>query len=35
MDVIGDRWTLLVMREAYYGTTRFEEYFVGAASPGS
>ena len=34
MDVIGDRWTLLVMREAYYGTTRFDdfEYFVGAAS---
>jgi DNA-binding HxlR family transcriptional regulator len=33
MDVIGDRWTLLVMREAYYGTTRFDEfeYFVGAA----
>jgi DNA-binding HxlR family transcriptional regulator len=31
--VIGDRWTLLIMREAYYGTTRFDdfEYFVGAA----
>ena len=33
MEVIGDRWTLLVIREAYYGTTRFDdfEYFVGAA----
>ena len=23
-DVIGDRWTLLILREAFYGVTRFE-----------
>jgi DNA-binding HxlR family transcriptional regulator len=24
--VVGDRWTLLLVREAFLGTTRFEEY---------
>src|SRR5689334_21911732 len=23
-DAIGDRWTLLILREAFYGVTRFE-----------
>jgi DNA-binding HxlR family transcriptional regulator len=33
MDVIGDRWMILILREAYYGVTRFDEFehFVGAA----
>ena len=26
MEVIGDRWTILVLREAYYGVTRFDEF---------
>lgn len=25
MDVVGDRWTFLVLRELYMGATRFEE----------
>jgi DNA-binding HxlR family transcriptional regulator len=33
MDVVGDRWTVLILREAYYGVTRFDEfeYYVGIA----
>jgi DNA-binding HxlR family transcriptional regulator len=33
MDMIGDRWTILILREAYYGVTRFDEFehYVGAA----
>jgi DNA-binding HxlR family transcriptional regulator len=26
LSVVGDRWTLLVLREAFLGTTRFEDY---------
>jgi DNA-binding HxlR family transcriptional regulator len=26
IDIIGDRWTLLVMREAFYGTRRFGQF---------
>ena len=31
---IGDRWSILLLREAYYGTRRFDEfqYYVGLAS---
>jgi len=25
MEVIGDHWTLLILREAFYGVTRFED----------
>ena len=34
MDVVGDRWSILILREAYYGVTRFDEfeYYVGIAS---
>ena len=28
LDVIGERWTLLVLREAFYGARRFEEFFA-------
>lgn len=33
MDAVGDRWTLLLLREAYYGVRRFDEfqYYVGLA----
>ncbi|MFC3123847.1 winged helix-turn-helix transcriptional regulator [Pseudoroseomonas globiformis] len=26
MAVLGERWALLVLREAFYGTTRFDEF---------
>jgi len=26
LNVFGDAWTLLIMREAYYGTTRFSDF---------
>src|SRR5271168_490339 len=34
MDAIGDRWSILLLREAYYGTKRFDkfQYYVGLAS---
>jgi DNA-binding HxlR family transcriptional regulator len=33
MEVVGDRWSILVLREAYYGTRRFDEfqYYLGVA----
>jgi len=34
MEVVGDRWSILILREAYYGVKRFDEfeYYVGIAS---
>ena len=26
LDVVGDRWTLLVLRDAFYGVRRFEDF---------
>lgn len=26
LDVVGDPWTLLVIREAFFGTTRFDDF---------
>ncbi|MCV6625868.1 MAG: helix-turn-helix transcriptional regulator [Cellvibrionaceae bacterium] len=26
LDIIGDRWSLLILREAFYGRSRFEEF---------
>ena len=26
MEVLGERWAILVLREAYYGTRRFDEF---------
>src|SRR5574337_1401356 len=26
LDVIGERWTLLILRDAFFGTKRFEEF---------
>ena len=26
MAVLGERWAILVLREAFYGTTRFDEF---------
>jgi DNA-binding HxlR family transcriptional regulator len=33
MDAVGDRWSLLLLREAYYGTKRFDDfqYYLGVA----
>jgi DNA-binding HxlR family transcriptional regulator len=33
MEVVGDRWSILILREAYYGVRRFDEfeYYVGVA----
>jgi len=33
MEVVGDRWSILILREAYYGTKRFDEfeYYIGVA----
>lgn len=33
MAVVGDRWSILILREAYYGTKRFDEfeYYIGVA----
>jgi DNA-binding HxlR family transcriptional regulator len=33
MDVVGDRWSILILREAYYGTKRFDEFafYIGVA----
>src|SRR6201998_636043 len=28
LDVIGEKWTLLVLREAFYGATRFEQFLA-------
>lgn len=30
LDVLGDRWTLLIIRDLYFGSTRFKEF---SASP--
>src|SRR5260221_14508372 len=33
MDAVGDRWSVLLLREAYYGNRRFDEfqYYLGVA----
>ena len=33
MEVVGDRWSILLLREAYYGSKRFDEfqYYLGVA----
>jgi DNA-binding HxlR family transcriptional regulator len=33
MNIVGDRWSILLLREAYYGVKRFDEfgYYVGIA----
>lgn len=32
-DLIGDRWSLLILREAFYGVTRFEDMRADIAAP--
>ncbi|WP_338691655.1 helix-turn-helix domain-containing protein [Bradyrhizobium sp. 26S5] len=34
MAIVGDRWSILILREAFYGIKRFDqfEYYVGVAS---
>jgi DNA-binding HxlR family transcriptional regulator len=33
MEIVGDRWSILILREAYYGVRRFDEFemYVGIA----
>ena len=33
LEVIGERWTLLILRDAVVGLTRFEEFQASLASP--
>jgi DNA-binding HxlR family transcriptional regulator len=35
VDLIGDRWTLLILREAFYGITRFEDFLRDLGCPRS
>ncbi|MEO1038405.1 MAG: helix-turn-helix domain-containing protein [Pseudomonadota bacterium] len=34
-DVLGDRWTLLILREAFYGVTRFDDMQADLCAPRS
>lgn len=29
LDIVGEKWTLLVLREAFYGARRFEQFYAG------
>jgi DNA-binding HxlR family transcriptional regulator len=29
LDIVGEKWTFLVLREAYYGARRFEQFHAG------
>lgn len=33
VDLIGDRWTLLILREAFYGLSRFEDFLADLKCP--
>ena len=33
LDVVGDPWTLLVVREAFFGTTRFDDFQANLGIP--
>ena len=33
LDVVGEKWTLLVLREAFYGARRFERFQAGIGCP--
>jgi len=33
LDVLGDRWTLLIMREAVRGSTRFSDFVTALGAP--
>ena len=33
LEVIGEWWTLLILRDAFLGITRFEDFRRGSASP--
>ncbi len=35
IDLIGDRWTLLILREALYGVSRFEDFLSDLGCPRS
>jgi DNA-binding HxlR family transcriptional regulator len=33
LDIVGERWTLLVLREAFYGVRRFEDFVRASGCP--
>jgi len=33
LDIVGERWTLLVLREAFYGVRRFEDFVRSLGCP--
>ena len=33
LDVIGEKWTVLILREAWYGVTRFDDFHTILACP--
>lgn len=33
LDIVGERWTLLVLREAFYGVRRFEDFVRALGCP--
>ena len=33
LEVIGEKWTLLILRESFYGATRFARADLVSASP--
>lgn len=33
LDLLGDRWTMLILREAFYGVRRFEEILADLSIP--
>ncbi len=35
VELIGDRWTLLILREAFYGLSRFEDFLADLGCPRS
>jgi DNA-binding HxlR family transcriptional regulator len=35
VDLIGDRWTLLILREAFYGLSRYEDFLADLGCPRS
>ena len=33
LEIVGERWTLLVLREAFYGVRRFEDFVRALGCP--
>ena len=33
LDIVGERWSLLILREAFYGVRRFQDFAPRSAAP--